>query len=107
MNFRYVFLAFGFEERVVADKASCQLLLERMKLDGWAVGHTKVFLKYYHVEYLAKLYEQQVKRIIQVQIAIRRWLARVRRTKVPPVQSPRNSIPPHNYHIQNNPHKFN
>lgn len=93
MDFRYVFLAFGFEERVVADKASCQMLLERMKLDGWAVGHTKVFLKYYHVEYLAKLYEQQVKRIIQVQAAVRRWLARVRKQKAPEIkQPPRKSI---------------
>jgi len=79
---RYVFLAFGYEERVVADKPSCEMLLERMKLDGWAVGHTKVFLKYYHVEYLAKLYEQQVKRIIQVQSVVRRWLAKVHKQKI-------------------------
>ena len=82
MIHRYVFLAFGYEERVVADKPSCEMLLERMKLDGWAVGHTKVFLKYYHVEYLAKLYEQQVKRIIQVQSVVRRWLAKVHKQKI-------------------------
>ena len=31
-------------------------------MDGWALGKTKVFLKYYHVEYLTKMYEKQVSR---------------------------------------------
>lgn len=57
---RYCFLGFGFDERVVADRESCRLLLIRLKMDGWALGKSKVFLKYYHVEYLAKLYEEQV-----------------------------------------------
>lgn len=57
---RYYFLAFGYDERVVANKDTCRLLLLRLKLDGWALGKTKVFLKYYHVEYLSKLYEEQV-----------------------------------------------
>lgn len=36
-----------------------------------------VFLKYYHVELLAKLYEEQLRKIILVQACVRRWLARV------------------------------
>ncbi|KZS21454.1 Neither inactivation nor afterpotential protein C [Daphnia magna] len=75
---RYCFLAFDFEERVVADRETCQKLLVRLKLDGWAVGKTKVFLKYYHVEYLSKVYDQQIRRIIQVQSCVRRWLAKLR-----------------------------
>ncbi|EFX77076.1 hypothetical protein DAPPUDRAFT_305891 [Daphnia pulex] len=75
---RYCFLAFNFEERVVADRETCQKLLVRLKLDGWAVGKTKVFLKYYHVEYLSKVYDQQLRRIIQVQACVRRWLAKLR-----------------------------
>ncbi|CAG7834655.1 unnamed protein product, partial [Allacma fusca] len=74
----YCFLAFNFDERVVADRESCRLLLLRLKLDGWALGRTKVFLRYYHVEYLAKLCEQQVRQIIFIQSCIRRWLARIR-----------------------------
>jgi hypothetical protein len=35
-------------------------------MDGWALGKTKVFLKYYHVEYLSKLYEDQVRHIFRV-----------------------------------------
>lgn len=43
-----------------------------------------VFLKYYHVEHLAKLYEEQLRKIVLVQSCVRRWLARVhyRRTKM-------------------------
>lgn len=47
-------------------------------MDGWALGRTKVFLKYYHVEFLSKMYEEQLKRIIMVQACVRRWLARIR-----------------------------
>lgn len=58
--FRYYFLGFGFKYNVPTTRESCRLLLVRLHLDGWALGKTKVFLKYYHVEYLAKLYEEQV-----------------------------------------------
>ena len=57
---RYYFLGFGFKDNVPATRESCRLLLVRLHMDGWALGKTKVFLKYYHVEYLAKLYEEQV-----------------------------------------------
>lgn len=57
---RYCFLAFGFEEKVLVTRENCRLLLIRLKMDGWALGKSKVFLKYYHVEFLAKLFEEQV-----------------------------------------------
>lgn len=79
---RYCFLGYGFEERVIADRESCRLLLIRLKMDGWALGKSKVFLKYYHVEYLAKLYEDQVRKITLVQACVRRWLAKVRVKKI-------------------------
>ncbi|XP_058463872.1 myosin-IIIb-like isoform X1 [Malaya genurostris] len=75
---RYYFLGYGFEERVVASRESCRLLLVRLKMDGWALGKSKVFLKYYHIEYLSKLYEEHVRKIVLVQACIRRWLARAR-----------------------------
>lgn len=78
---RYCFLAFGFNEKIVASRENCKLLLNRLKLDGWALGKTKVFLKYYHVEFLAKLYEEQVSKIIMVQACVRRWLAKSRFAK--------------------------
>ncbi|GAB0099464.1 Neither inactivation nor afterpotential protein C [Sergentomyia squamirostris] len=75
---RYCFLAFGYEEKVVASRENCRLLLVRLKMDGWALGKSKVFLKYYHVEFLSKLYEEQVRKITVVQAYVRRWLARTR-----------------------------
>lgn len=74
---RYCFLAFGFNEKVIASRENCRLLLVRLKMDGWALGKSKVFLKYYHVEFLAKLYEEHVRKIVLVQACVRRWLARI------------------------------
>ncbi|XP_057336202.1 myosin-IIIa isoform X2 [Microplitis mediator] len=74
---RYCFLAFGWDEIVVANRDNCRLLLIRLKIDGWALGKTKVFLKYYHVEFLSKMYEEQLKKIVRVQACVRRWLAKI------------------------------
>lgn len=74
---RYCFLAYSFSERVVANRETCRLLLVRLKMDGWALGKSKVFLKYYHVEFLSKLYEEQVRKIVIVQACVRRWLAKL------------------------------
>ncbi|KAG7210389.1 hypothetical protein KM043_011922 [Ampulex compressa] len=78
---RYCFLAFGYDERVAATRDNCRLLLVRLRMDGWALGKSKVFLKYYHVEFLSKMYEEQLKKIIMVQSCVRRWLARIRYKK--------------------------
>ena len=37
-------------------------------MDGYALGKTKVFLKYFHLEYLSKLYERQMRKIVHVQV---------------------------------------
>ncbi|XP_015113330.1 myosin-IIIb [Diachasma alloeum] len=74
---RYCFLAFGYDEKVVANSDNCRLLLIRLKMDGWALGKTKVFLKYYHVEFLSKMYEEQIRKIVMVQASVRRWLAKI------------------------------
>ena len=66
---------------MVANRDNCRLLLIRLKMDGWALGKTKVFLKYYHVEFLSKMYEEQLKKIIMVQACVRRWLAKIRYKK--------------------------
>ncbi|XP_043799289.1 neither inactivation nor afterpotential protein C isoform X4 [Apis laboriosa] len=73
---RYQFLAFDFDETVEITKDNCRLLLIRLKLEGWIIGKTKVFLKYYNEEYLSRLYETQVKKIIKVQCMMRAFLAR-------------------------------
>ncbi|XP_077275817.1 STKc_myosinIII_N_like and MYSc_Myo21 domain-containing protein ninaC isoform X1 [Temnothorax americanus] len=73
---RYKFLAFDFDETVEMTKDNCRLLLIRLKMEGWIIGKTKVFLKYYNEEYLSRLYETQVKKIIKVQCMMRAFLAR-------------------------------
>ncbi|XP_076658174.1 STKc_myosinIII_N_like and MYSc_Myo21 domain-containing protein ninaC isoform X2 [Halictus rubicundus] len=73
---RYQFLAFDFDENVEITKDNCRLLLIRLKMEGWMIGKTKVFLKYYNEEYLSRLYETQVKKIIKVQCMMRAFLAK-------------------------------
>lgn len=57
---RYCSLAFAFDEKVAVTRENCRLMLIKLKLDGWALGKSKVFLKYYHVEFLGKMFEEQV-----------------------------------------------
>uniref|UniRef100_A0A1B6C2U7 Protein kinase domain-containing protein n=1 Tax=Clastoptera arizonana TaxID=38151 RepID=A0A1B6C2U7_9HEMI len=73
---RYRFLAFDFDEPVDITKENCRLLLVRLKMEGWVIGKSKVFLKYYNEEFLARLYETQVKKIIKVQTMLRAFLAK-------------------------------
>ncbi|KAK2587108.1 hypothetical protein KPH14_002873 [Odynerus spinipes] len=73
---RYKFLAFDFDENVEMTKDNCRLLLVRLKMEGWVIGKSKVFLKYYNEEYLSRLYETQVKKIVKVQCMMRAFLAR-------------------------------
>lgn len=73
---RYGFLAFSYDEDVKPCRDTSRLLLLRLKMDGWALGKSKVFLKYYHVERLARIYEEQIRKIVLVQACLRGWLAR-------------------------------
>ncbi|KAB0798080.1 hypothetical protein PPYR_09073 [Photinus pyralis] len=78
---RYKFLAFDFTEAVDITKENCRLLLIRLNMENWAIGKTKVFLKYYHEEYLSRLYEKQVKKIIKIQALIRSYLIKRKMAK--------------------------
>ncbi|XP_050685382.1 neither inactivation nor afterpotential protein C isoform X2 [Leptidea sinapis] len=73
---RYRFLAFDFDENVEETKDNCRLLLIRLKMEGWELGKTKVFLKYYNEEFLSRLYETQVKKIVKVQSMMRAFLGK-------------------------------
>ncbi|KAI4465640.1 hypothetical protein MML48_3g00022028 [Holotrichia oblita] len=73
---RYKFLAFDFNENVETTRDNCRLLLIRLKMEGWVIGKTKVFLKYYNEEYLARLYEVQVKKIVKIQCMMRSFLVK-------------------------------
>ncbi|XP_047507159.1 neither inactivation nor afterpotential protein C isoform X2 [Pieris napi] len=73
---RYRFLAFDFDENVDETKDNCRLLMIRLKMEGWELGKSKAFLKYYNEEFLSRLYETQVKKIVKVQSMMRTFLAK-------------------------------
>ena len=58
-------------DRVVASKNDAQLLLMRLGIDGFFCGKRKIFLKYYHMDYLSRFYNDQYNKIVTVQAAAR------------------------------------
>jgi hypothetical protein len=56
-------------------KENVARMLNKLQLKGYGLGHTKVFLKYYHMELLVIGYEQKMQKIIRIQALVRRWLA--------------------------------
>ncbi|XP_034022241.1 myosin-IIIa isoform X1 [Thalassophryne amazonica] len=71
---RYYILAFHAHEEPVVTPETCAAILENAKLENWAMGKTKVFLKYYHVEHLNLMVQQATQRIVLVQAYVRGWL---------------------------------
>lgn len=50
-------------------------------MEGWVIGKNKVLLKYYNEEYLARLYETQVKKVVKIQCMIRAFVAKKKITQ--------------------------
>ncbi|MEQ2173886.1 hypothetical protein GOODEAATRI_002155 [Goodea atripinnis] len=71
---RYYILAFHAHEEPAVTPEMCAAILEKAKLENWAMGKTKVFLKYYHVEHLNLMVQQATHRIVLLQACIRGWL---------------------------------
>ncbi|XP_039645365.1 myosin-IIIa isoform X9 [Perca fluviatilis] len=71
---RYYILAFHAHEEPAVTQETCGAVLEKAKLENWAMGKTKVFLKYYHVEHLNLMVQQATQRIILLQAYVRGWL---------------------------------
>ncbi|KAL1494679.1 hypothetical protein ABEB36_010244 [Hypothenemus hampei] len=78
---RYQFLAFDFDENVEISKENCRLLLIRLKMEGWMIGRSLVCLKYYNEEYLSRLYECQVRKIVKIQSILRGFLVKCQMNK--------------------------
>ncbi|XP_066969641.1 neither inactivation nor afterpotential protein C [Macrobrachium rosenbergii] len=78
---RYQFLAFEFDETVDLTKDNARLLLVRLKMEGWAIGKDKVFLKFYNEEFLSRLYETSVKKIVKIQALMRAYMQRKKKAK--------------------------
>jgi myosin-3 len=75
---RYKVIHFKMAQRVSATPASCLCILNKTGLKSWAVGKTKIFLKYYHVEKLGQLLAGYERAAVVAQRVVRGWLARKR-----------------------------
>ncbi|XP_061521947.1 myosin-IIIa isoform X1 [Phycodurus eques] len=71
---RYHIVAFHADEEPAVTPETCAIILEKAKLENWAMGKTKVFLKYYHVEHLNLMVQQATQRIVLLQACVRGWL---------------------------------
>ncbi|CAG05467.1 unnamed protein product [Tetraodon nigroviridis] len=71
---RYYILAFPAHQEPAGTRQTCTAILEKAKLESWAMGKTKVFLKYYHVEHLNLMVQQATQRVVLLQAYIRGWL---------------------------------
>ncbi|XP_059183414.1 myosin-IIIa [Centropristis striata] len=79
---RYYILAFQAHEEPAVTQETCSAILEKAKLENWAMGKTKVFLKYYHVEHLNLMVQQATLRIIVLQAYVRGWLGAKRYRRI-------------------------
>ncbi|KAG5833277.1 hypothetical protein ANANG_G00274220 [Anguilla anguilla] len=54
----------------------CQLILQKCQLQGWQMGGTKVFLRYWQADHLSDRCHQLHRRIVFCQKVVRGWLVR-------------------------------
>uniref|UniRef100_A0A8C8DRH0 non-specific serine/threonine protein kinase n=1 Tax=Oryzias sinensis TaxID=183150 RepID=A0A8C8DRH0_9TELE len=71
---RYYLLAFNAHEEPPVTPETCAAIMEKARLENWAMGKTKVFLKYYHVEHLNLMVQLTTQRIVLLQACVRGWL---------------------------------
>ena len=57
---RYRLLAFGLKEAVPSTAVSCKRILQSAKTEGWLMGTTKVFLKYFHLDELDEVWRSVI-----------------------------------------------
>uniref|UniRef100_A0A3B5AIX9 non-specific serine/threonine protein kinase n=1 Tax=Stegastes partitus TaxID=144197 RepID=A0A3B5AIX9_9TELE len=79
---RYYILAFHAHEEPAVTPETCAAILEKAKLENWAMGKTKVFLKYYHVEHLNLMVQQATQRVVLLQACVRGWLGAKRYRRI-------------------------
>eukprot|EP00794_Sanderia_malayensis_P009786 gene9786-10785_t len=62
--------------------SSCGLILNKAKMDNWKIGHTKVFLKYWHLDLLSEYMRKLDKSAMKIQKVVRGFLDRRRVRKI-------------------------
>ncbi|KAG8124941.1 hypothetical protein E2320_020215 [Naja naja] len=79
---RYYYIAFKAHDNLSPSKENCIAILQKAKLDKWALGKTKVFLKYYHVEQLNLYLREVIGRVVIMQAYTKGWLGAKRYKKL-------------------------
>jgi myosin-3 len=64
-------------------KQICELILKKFHFNNYAIGKTKVFLKFHHIEQLNIAYKNLLNKIIRLQSFIRMHLTRKQKPSVP------------------------
>ena len=70
-------IAYPLHKKFPCDSTSCSEILTKSKLENWVIGRTKVFLKYYHVEELARLLEVHRRKVVTLQrgsVCLSHWV---------------------------------
>ncbi|KAB0381690.1 hypothetical protein FD755_003607 [Muntiacus reevesi] len=79
---RYQVLCYKWCEEPPLSPDTCAAILEKAGLDNWALGKTKVFLKYYHVEQLNLMRKEAIDKLILIQACVRGFLGSRRYQKI-------------------------
>uniref|UniRef100_A0A8C9J3Y5 Myosin-IIIa n=1 Tax=Panthera tigris altaica TaxID=74533 RepID=A0A8C9J3Y5_PANTA len=79
---RYHVLCYKWNEEPPVSPDTCATILEKAGLDNWALGKTKVFLKYYHVEQLNLMRKEAIDKLILIQACVRGFLDSRRYQKI-------------------------
>ncbi|XP_004605551.2 myosin-IIIa [Sorex araneus] len=79
---RYQVLCYKWNEDPPVSANTCAAILEKAGLSNWALGKTKVFLKYYHVEQLNLMRKEAFDKLIFIQACIRGFLGSRRYQKI-------------------------
>ncbi|XP_040843992.1 myosin-IIIa [Ochotona curzoniae] len=79
---RYYVLCYKSSEEPPVSPDTCAAILEKAGLDHWALGKTKVFLKYYHVEQLNLMRKEAIDKLILIQACVRAFLGSRRYKKL-------------------------
>ncbi|KAI1899883.1 hypothetical protein AGOR_G00066350 [Albula goreensis] len=67
------------DRRNLSLEEKCQRVLQKCQLQGWQMGRTKVFLRYWQADHLSDRCHQLHRRIVFSQKVVRGWLVRRRR----------------------------
>ncbi|XP_007934606.1 myosin-IIIa [Orycteropus afer afer] len=79
---RYYILCYKWNEEPPVSPDTCATILKEVGLEHWALGKTKVFLKYYHVEQLNLMRKETIDKVILIQACVRGFLGARRYHKI-------------------------